>query len=106
MPSGTVPHPSLAKASDAFSRKREKERALAPAALLSAEDEVLREAGLARLLVFRVHVAPGVSEGLDRGVEIHPVARGNLVGRDHVRGPGFHGAEGATLDAGHLHIAR
>ena len=27
MPSGTVPHPSLAEASDTFSRKREKERA-------------------------------------------------------------------------------
>src|SRR6476646_7579551 len=76
-----------------------------PRARGSAEDQVLGEAGLAGLLVLGVHVLAGVGQGLDRGVEVDPVTRGDLVGRDHDRRPRLHGAERATLDARHLDVA-
>src|SRR4051812_47145578 len=73
-----------------------------PRRLGSAEDQVLGEAGLARLLVLGVHVLASVGQGLDRGVEIDAMARGDLVGRDHHRDPRLHRTEGAALDAGNL----
>src|SRR6478752_9969253 len=77
-----------------------------PPRLDSAEDQVLSEAGLARLLVLGVHVLAGVGQGLDRGVEIDAMARGDLVGGDHHGDPGLHRSKGAALDTGHLDVAR
>src|SRR5262249_38114181 len=73
--------------------------------LTSAQHEVRRQAGFARLLVFGAHVLAGFGEGFDRRVEVDAVPGRDLVSRDHERDPGFHCTEGAALDAGYLHVA-
>src|SRR5215213_4116709 len=70
----------------------------------SAESQVLRQSGLARLLVLRVHVSRGVGQRLDSCIEIHPMPACDLVGGDHGSCPGLYGTEGTALDAGHLNI--
>src|SRR5262249_25812933 len=51
--------------------------------LTSAQHEVRRQAGFARLLVFGAHVLAGFGEGFDRRVEVDAVPGRDLVSRDH-----------------------
>src|SRR5215813_11847733 len=76
------------------------------AARESTERDGLGKSGFARLFVLAVHVSGGLSKCQDRGVEIDTVTGSNLVAGDGIRSPGLDRAEGASLDARHLHVTR
>src|SRR4051812_25359359 len=69
-----------------------------------AKGEIEGQSPFARFLVFRAHVAASLGHRGNRGVEIDPVPGFDLVDRDHEGDPGFYRAEGAPLDAWHLHV--
>ena len=70
------------------------------------KSEVERQSARARFFVFSAHIAPRLGHGGDRRVEIDPVPGRDLIGRNHKGNPGFHRAEGASFDAGHLDVPR
>src|ERR1700712_823087 len=68
------------------------------------ESDRERESSFTGLLVLAVHVFGGLSHGENRGVQIDPMAAGDLIGGDYIRGPCLDRTEGASLDARNLNI--